>query len=73
MKASISFKNGKLEAKSTNIRLLIIEFRFQVVETSNPKKVIYDMTIGNDIFWNIGINIWYYTKINHSPNGNSYP
>lgn len=34
-----------------------IEYKFQVDETSNPRKAQYDVIIGNDLLWNMGINI----------------
>ena len=34
-----------------------IEYNFQVDETSDPNKQAYDVIIGNDLLWNLGINI----------------
>ena len=34
-----------------------IEYNFQVDETSDPDKQAYDVIIGNDLLWNLGINI----------------
>ena len=53
MTASMGFKMVKFESQSNNT----IEYQFQVDETSNPDKQLYDVIIGNDLLYNMGINI----------------
>ncbi|OEU11608.1 hypothetical protein FRACYDRAFT_244725 [Fragilariopsis cylindrus CCMP1102] len=53
MTASVGFKMIEFE----NQKNQTIEYKFQVDETSNPRKQQYDVIIGNDLLWNMGINI----------------
>ena len=34
-----------------------IEYEFQVDETSDPNSQLYDVIIGSDLLWNMGVNI----------------
>ena len=45
----------ELENQSNNT----IEYEFQVVETSDPENQLYDVIIGNDLLYNMGINIMF--------------
>ena len=53
MTASVGFKMVEFESQSNNT----IEYQFQVDETSDPDKQLYDVIIGNDLLYNMGINI----------------
>ena len=53
MIANMSFKMVEFKSQKNNT----IEYEFQVDETSDPKKQLYDVIIGNDLLWNMGVNI----------------
>lgn len=53
MTASVGFKMIEFEEHKHQT----IEYNFQVDETSDPDKQAYDVIIGNDLLWNLGINI----------------
>ena len=53
MTTSVGFKMVKFESQSNNT----IEYQFQVDETSNPDKQLYDVIIGNNLLYNMGVNI----------------
>jgi ABC-type lipoprotein release transport system permease subunit len=52
MTASVGFKMIEFQQHQNQT----IEYEFQVDETSNSKQQHYDMIIGNDLLWNMGIN-----------------
>ena len=58
MKASVGFKMVEFESQSNNT----IEYQFQVDETSNPDNQLYDVIIGNDLLYNMGVNIMFKEK-----------
>ena len=53
MTASVGFKMIEFEEHKHQT----IEYNFQVDETSDPDKQAYDVIIGNDLLWNLGIYI----------------
>jgi hypothetical protein len=53
MTASVGFKMVEFQQHQNQT----IEYLFQVDETNNSKQQHYDMIIGNDLLWNMGINI----------------
>ena len=53
MTASVGFKMVEFQQHKNQT----IEYLFQVDETSNSNQQHYDMIIGNDLLWNMGINI----------------
>ena len=53
MTASIGFKMVEFESQKNNT----IEYEFQVDETLNPKKELYDVIIGSDLLWNMGVKV----------------
>ena len=53
MTASVGFKTVEFESQSNNT----IEYQFQVDKTSDPEKQLYDVIIGNNLLYNMGINI----------------
>ena len=53
MTVSVGFKMVEFESQLNNT----IECHFQVDETSDPEKQLYDVVIGNDLLYNMGINI----------------
>ena len=53
MTASVSFKMVVVETQKNNT----IKYEFQVDETSDPNNQLYDVIIGNNLLWNIGVNI----------------
>ena len=56
MTASVGFKMVECEQHQNQT----VEYEFQVDETNYSKnKQHYDMIIGNDLLWNMGINISY--------------
>jgi cytidylate kinase len=55
MTASVGFKMIEFQQHQNQT----IEYEFQIDETSNSKQQNYDMIIGNDLLWNMGINILY--------------
>jgi len=67
MTASVGFKMIEFQQH----RNQTIEYEFQVDETSNSKQN-YDMIIGNDLLWNMGINI-VYNEQQIQWNGDSIP
>ena len=58
MTASVGFKMVEFESQKDNT----IEYEFQVDETSDPKKQLYDVIIGNDLLYNMGVNILFKEK-----------
>ena len=58
MTASVGFKMVEFE-KQKNIT---VEYEFQVDETSDPNKQMYDVIIGNDLLYNMGVNILFKEK-----------
>ena len=58
MTASVGFKMVEFE-KQNNIT---IEYEFQVNETLDPDKQMYDVIIGNDLLYNMGVNILFKEK-----------
>ena len=53
MTANVGFKMVEFESQSNNT----IEYQFQVDKTSNPDKQLYDVIIGNDLLYKMGVNI----------------
>ena len=53
MIASVGFKMVEFKSQKNNT----IEYKFQVDERSDPRKQLYDVIIGNDLLWNMGVNI----------------
>ena len=53
MTANVGFKMVEFENQKSNT----IEYEFQVDKTSDPEKQLYEVIIGNDLLWNMGINI----------------
>ena len=53
MTPSVGFKMVEFE-KQKNIT---VEYEFHVDETSDPDKQMYDVIIGNDLLYNMGVNI----------------
>ena len=53
MTASVGVKMVEFESQKNNT----IEYKFQVDERSDPRKQLYDVIIGNDLLWNMGVNI----------------
>ena len=53
MTASLGFKMVEFKSQSNNT----IEYQFQVDKTSDPDKQLYDVIIGNNLLYNMGINI----------------
>ena len=53
MTASVGFKMVEFK-KQKNIT---VEYEFQVDETLDPDKQMYDVIIGNDLLYNMGVNI----------------
>ena len=58
MTASVGFKMVEFK-KQKNIT---VEYEFQVDETSDPDKQMYDVIIGNDLLYNMGVNILFKEK-----------
>ena len=58
MTASVGFKMVEFESQKNNT----IEYEFQVGETSDPNKQLYDVIIGNDLLYNMGVNIMFKEK-----------
>ena len=56
--ASVGFKIMEFESQLNNT----IEYEFQVDETSDPEKQLYNVIIGNDLLYNMGINILFKEK-----------
>ena len=53
MTATAGFKIVEFESqKNTTIR-----YEFQVDKTLDPNKQLYDLIIGNDLLWDMGVNI----------------
>ena len=53
--ASVAMRMVEFEENSN----ITIEHKFQVDEITNPKKCQYDMIIGSDLMWNMGLDISY--------------
>ena len=53
MIVSVGFEMVDFKTQKNNT----IEYEFQVDETSNPDNQLYDVIIGNDLLWNMGVNI----------------
>ena len=53
MTASMGFKMVEFDIQKNST----IKYEFQVDKTSDPRKQMYDVIIGNDSLRNIGINI----------------
>ena len=53
MTASVGFKMVEFGTQKNNT----IEYEFQVDETSDPNSQLYDVIIGSDLLWNMGVNI----------------
>ena len=53
MTASVGFKMVESWSHSDKS----IEYQFQVDKTSDPDKQLYDVIIGNDLLYNMGVNI----------------
>ena len=53
MIASVGFKMIEFETQKSNN----IEYEFQVDETSDPDRQLYNVIIGNNLLWNMAVNI----------------
>ena len=53
MMASVGFKMVEFETQKNNT----IEYELQVDETSDPNSQLYDVIVGSDLLWNMGVNI----------------
>ena len=58
MTASVVLKMVEFEKQKNNT----VKYEFQVDETSDPDKQIYDVIIGNDLLFNMGVNILFKEK-----------
>ena len=58
MTASVGFKMVAFESQPNNT----IKYEFQVDETSDPEKQLYDVIIGDNLLYNMGINIMFKEK-----------
>ena len=53
MTASVDFKMVEFKSQKNKS----IEYEMQIDETSNPEKQLYNMIIGSNLLWNMGVNI----------------
>ena len=51
-----------LKELTENNDSITIKHKFKVDKQQRSNKMMYDMIIGNDLMWNIGVDIFYHTE-----------